>query len=103
MTLGDLIARLDDADTASEALFSTGDIALVARVQNMAAAHGEPVGDFLTDMIGVFAGVASADDWMSVMLAANKADPPGGACLRAMLTVALPHAEHNCTTHVHCA
>jgi hypothetical protein len=91
MTLGDLIARLDDPQTASDALFSTGDIALIARVQNLASAQAEPVGDFLTGMIGVFGSVASADDWMAVVSAANKADPPGGACLRAMLACALDH------------
>ncbi len=46
MLLGDILKTFSDESAATEYLLSLGDIALVARLQELADAEGETLGEF---------------------------------------------------------
>ncbi|MCB1511614.1 MAG: hypothetical protein KDJ36_11995 [Hyphomicrobiaceae bacterium] len=85
MTLGELIARLDDPAVAVEVLMATGDLALITSARETAQRRSLSLGDFLSETVGLFASSASSDDWMAAMTAASRSENPGGAFMRAVL------------------
>ena len=85
MTLGELIAGLDDDETAVEALLSTGDLRLVSQVRAAADASGDSLGTYISQRVGAFVASAGSDDWMAVMTAASGSESPGGACLKRII------------------
>ncbi len=96
MLLGTVIGRLGDETQALEMLASLDDIVLLARMQEAAAAAGEPLGSFASAAVGAF--LAQADDaaWLSLMAVAGKAEDPGSACLKYILTAALQEPRPSC-------
>jgi hypothetical protein len=94
MLLGSIIANLSDETSILEKLASLDDLVLMTRLREAATEAGEPLGCFASATVGSF--VARADDaaWLSLMAVTNKADDPGGACLRYILatevTVRMP-------------
>lgn len=93
MTLGAMIADLVDEGRAVDALVSTGDVALIARVQSAAAAEGLALNELIAVLVGWFSASAAPDDWVQVMAVANRSATPGEACLGAMLSIAVKHRE----------
>jgi hypothetical protein len=96
MLLGDLIARLDDEQIATETLMSTGDLTLIAHVQQLASARRETVGTCITEAVAVFSQAAGPDDWMQLMSAANRSENPGGAVLRVIVSAKCTVLETSC-------
>jgi hypothetical protein len=96
MLLGTIIDRLGDEAEALETLASLEDLVLLARMQEAAAASGEPLGSFASAAVGSF--LARADDavWLSLVAVASKAQDPGTACLRYILGAALREPGASC-------
>ncbi|SRR5581483_9508964 len=96
MLLGTVIGRLGDETQALEMLASLDDIVLLARMQEAAAAAGEPLGSFATAAVGTF--LAHADDaaWLSLVAVASKAEDPGSASLKYILESALQERRPSC-------
>ena len=97
MLLGSIIANLSDEDSIADTLAALGDLVLLARMREAAAAAGETLGSFATAAVGTF--VACADDtaWLSLMAVTSKSDDPGKACLRYILGTELPTSKPSCS------
>jgi|SRR5581483_3396875 len=96
MLLGSLMASLADEESILETLASLDDLVLLARMRAGAAAAGEPLGSFASAVVGSF--IARADDaaWLSLIAVASKADDPGKACLRYILSAPVPESAPSC-------
>lgn len=101
MLLGDLIAQLGDETIAMESLIGLGDLALLARVQEAAAADDLTPGEYAAQAVHAFSTQASDEDWVSVIGVMGKTDDPGHACLKKMVEFALRPAgvAHACGHH----
>ena len=99
MLLGAIIANLSDEASILETLASLDDLVLLARMREAAAEAGEPLGSFVSAVVGSF--VTRADDtaWLSLMAVTSKADDPGKACLRYILGTKIPAATPSCSCH----
>jgi hypothetical protein len=99
--LGDVIARLDDETVAMEALLSLGDLALLARVEQAAAADGLSAGEFAAQAVQMFSTQASDEDWVSLIGVMGQTADPGQVCLKKMVEFALrpTGAPHACGHH----
>jgi hypothetical protein len=95
MLLGSIIANLSDETRILETLTSLDDLVLLARIREAAAASGEPLGSLASAAVGSFVGHADDSAWVSLMAAMSRADDPGTACLKYILTtvMALPAAS----------
>jgi hypothetical protein len=89
MMLGAVIASLQDEARVEETLAALDDLALMARVRAAAEAAGLPLGAFVSGAVGAFIEAARDEDWLALMTAANRAEDPAGACLKAMLAFGL--------------
>ena len=90
MVLGDLIARFRDEAVASETLLSLGDLALTARVVACAAQSNTSTGQLAAQAVRRFADSASDDEWATLLGRLSRADDPGRAFLRHVLSRAVP-------------
>ena len=90
MVLGDLIARFRDEAVASETLLSLGDLALTARVSACAAQSKTSTGELASQAVRRFADSASDDEWTTLLGRISRADDPGRAFLRHVLSRAVP-------------
>lgn len=77
MLLSDLIAELSDVAAAHEVILRVGDLTLLAELQARAEAVGIDVGAYAARAVARYASEASADDWVSLMGAMNRARDPG--------------------------
>jgi hypothetical protein len=93
MLLGNLVRRLTDEQEAAAALQSLGDLALFARVAEMAHAFKENPGDYVAASVGRFAASAGDETWLQLIGEAERAHDPGSAALRRMLLWALSEDE----------
>jgi hypothetical protein len=93
MTLGSILARLDDGQFVEETLTGLDDLVLLARLRSAAEDAGEPLGSFSSGQVGRFVQYADADQWLALMTAANRADNPAAGALRCILLAALPDVE----------
>jgi hypothetical protein len=89
MLLGDVIARFDDETVAMENLVALGDLALLRRVQDAAAAEDLTPGRFAIQAVSLFSTQASDEDWVSLVGAMGRTADPGQACLKRMVEFAL--------------
>ncbi|MGP9820756.1 hypothetical protein ACTZWW_12140 [Salinarimonas sp. NSM] len=89
MLLGDIIARLDDEVVAMRALVDLGDLPLLAEVEAAASRDGLTPGGFAARAVQAFTASAGDDDWVSLIGTIGRAEDPGGACLKTMLSFAL--------------
>lgn len=101
MILGDLLADLDDEATAMETLLGLGDLALLARVEEAAAADDLSAGAFTVQSVRAFSARASDAEWVSLLGALGRSADPGQACLKQMVAFALrPPVAHRCADGV---
>lgn len=89
MLLGDLLARFDDDSIAAEAVLALGDLPLVARLQEQAAADGMTLGAYAAAAVQRYAQEASDQEWVNLMGALGRAADPGAVCLRRALAYGL--------------
>lgn len=104
MQLGQIIRKLEDDTHASELLAASGDIILMARVNDMAGRFEEDPAEYVTGAVRRFANLAGDEDWLALMNAVERAADPGVACLVHMIGWSLkqdaapaPKAHAGCT------
>jgi hypothetical protein len=85
MQLGDLIRDLDDDTHASELLLASGDVALLARVHDMAGRFEENAGEYVGGAVRRFANQAGDEDWLALMNTVERAGDPAVAGLVHMI------------------
>ncbi len=85
MLLSDILKTFSDEQTATEYLLSFGDISLVARLQRLAAAEGEAVGEFASAAVQRYASQASDEEWLTLLGLISRTDDPATVCLRRAL------------------
>jgi hypothetical protein len=82
MLLGDLLARFDDETVAEEAVTAPGDLALIAKLREKAAADGVTLGAYVATAVCRYAAEASAQEWVTLMGALERAADPGRVCMQ---------------------
>lgn len=85
MLLGDILKTFSDEPVATEYLLSLGDIPLVARLQQLATAEGETVGEFASAAVQRYASQASDEEWLTLLGLISRTDDPAIVCLRRAL------------------
>jgi len=85
MLLGDILKTFADESAATEYLVSFGDMLLVARLQALAAAEGESLGEFASASVQRYASEASDEEWLTLLGLISRSDDPAGVCLRRAL------------------
>ena len=87
--LGDILARLSDETTAVETILGAGDVALLAAVQERAAADGLDLAACLTQTVQRYTHEASDEEWVTLMGLLNRSQDPGTTCLKRAFEYAL--------------
>lgn len=92
MLLGDLLAQFADPAAAAEAILSSGDLTLLARMREEAAAEGVDLGAFASSAARHYSAEASDEEWITLMGALARARDPGMVYLHRAFshTVARP-------------
>jgi hypothetical protein len=85
MLLGDVIARFQDEALVSEMLLSLGDLALVARVAELAAERDVSAGELAMQSVAQFANGASDEEWLTLLGQMSRVADPGAVFLRRAL------------------
>ncbi|MGJ4944054.1 hypothetical protein ACQR1W_26015 [Bradyrhizobium sp. HKCCYLS1011] len=102
MLLGEIIRDFSQEAKATEALLSCHDIALLARVGEVAERYEETVGEYAAGAVRRFANLATSEDWLSLMNAIERADDPGVNCLTTMIKWSLKQDEAARPVHAGC-
>lgn len=89
MLLGDILKTFSDEPAATEYLMSLGDVPLVARLQQLATAEGETVGEFASAAVQRYASQASDEEWLTLLGLISRTDDPATVCLRRALEYAV--------------
>jgi hypothetical protein len=87
--LGDILAQLTDETTAVETILGAGDVALLAAVQQRAAADGLDLAACLTQTVQRYTNEASDEEWITLIGIMNRSQDPGTACIKRAFEVAL--------------
>lgn len=87
--LGDILARLTDEAAAVETILGMGDLTLLTRVREQAAADGIDVAACVTQTVQRYANEASNEEWMTLMGALNRSQDPAATCLYRAFELAL--------------
>lgn len=87
---GKLIESLDDPAVTLKLVAALGDPGLETRLAAVADATGHPVADIVATTVRNFLNSASDDHWVQLIGIMNRAEDPGLAALRAILSSALP-------------
>jgi hypothetical protein len=83
MLLGDLLAQFSDDDSiAAETVLALGDLALVARLREEAAADGVTLGAYAVAAVRRYAAEASDEEWVTLIGALGRAANPGSVCMQ---------------------
>lgn len=85
MTLGSLIARLENEQDAAEAIAALGDLPLYAQVSAMADSFGETPAEYIAVAAARFASEAADEDWLALIAAMARADDPGRIALARLV------------------
>jgi hypothetical protein len=88
MMLGDLLARFSDEAAAADAIFSLGDLRMVAVLRTRAEAEGLGLGAFAARAVQRYAG-ASDEEWVTLIGELARSDDPGLAFLKRALAHAM--------------
>lgn len=89
MTLGSLIARLEQERDAARAIEALGSLPLYAEVAAMAEHFSETPGEYVAIGASRFANEADEEDWLGLISAASQADDPGLVALSRLVRWAL--------------
>lgn len=85
MLLGDILKTFSDEAAATEYLLALGDIPLVARLQEMANAEGESLGEFASAAVQRYTSQASEEEWLTLLGQISRSDDPARVCLHRAL------------------
>ena len=88
--LGALIDSLDDPMVAEKLLVRLDAPSLSRRLEEAAAREGAPVAQVMASALRYFMETASEDYWVQLIGIMSRAEDPGLAAIRAILTKALP-------------
>jgi|GEM_PF-379444 len=83
---------IEEAD-AEVILHATGDLALVARVNETSASYGQTAGAYAVSALRRYADGATHEQWLSLMTALGQAVDPAAACTLRALAWALDQDE----------
>lgn len=89
MILGDLLARVEEADSAGNITALLDDLSLMARIAAVAAQEGIDPDQYIVGAVRRFERDATGDDWATLISAVARHPNPGSACLRCMVERAL--------------
>jgi hypothetical protein len=87
--LGDILHRLNDETAALEVLLGAGDVTLLAKARERAAADGVDLATCVVATVQRYAARASDEEWITLIGTMNRAPDPGVAYLRRAFTSAL--------------
>jgi len=93
MLLGDLLAQFGDDSIAAETVLALGDLPLIARLSEQAAADGMTLGAYAAASVRRYAAEASDQEWVTLMGALGRAADPGRVCLQRALAYVLPESH----------
>lgn len=107
MHLGALLKQIQEQNDIPALLESVGDILLLEKVKDLAAAFDETPVEYVAAAVQRYAARADSDEWLRLMTAMEKADEPAKAALTNMVTWAMSedqkelthdhaHAQQNC-------
>lgn len=85
MLLGDILKTFSDDSAAAEYLVSLGNMPLLVRLQELAAADGETLGEFASAAVQRYASEASEEEWLTLLGLISRAADPAAVCLRRAL------------------
>jgi hypothetical protein len=83
--LSDVLKTFSDDAAANEYLLSLGDIALVARLRELADAEGESLGEYASTAVQRYTSQASGEEWLTLLGLLSRTDDPANVCLRRAL------------------
>ena len=89
MTLGELFAAWQDEATILDALIGLEDLALLARLEQVAAKEGCDLASAVRETVGRFIEEADDETWLALLGRLGKADDPAKAGLKLMLEYGL--------------
>ena len=89
MLLGSLLSGLQSPAYAATLIEETGDLLLLARIEQAGRAFDESPGDYAANAVARFSQSASDEDWLALMTALEKSDAPASTCLGRMVHWAL--------------
>lgn len=89
MTLGSVIETLRNEQFTSDLLNATGDLALLARIEEAGRPHGETPALYAAHAVARFSHLAGDEDWLALMNSLERSDDPATACLRHMVNWAI--------------
>ena len=87
---GTLLASLDNPQTATALINALGMEGLADRLEKAAAADAAEPATYLATIVRSFMETASDDHFVQLMSIMNRAEDPGLAAVRAILTKVLP-------------
>ena len=94
MSLGEIMARLDDEAVAAEMLLSLGDLALIAAIETARVPFDESLGEYVSGAARRFTRSASDEDWLQLMTGIERSAQPAPSCLSTMLRWSLAQDSH---------
>ena len=89
MTLGELFAAWQDEAAILDALIGLEDLALLARLEQVAAKEGCDLASAVRETVGRFIEEADDETWLTLLGRLGKADDPAKAGLKLMLEYGL--------------
>lgn len=89
MQLGDVLAKFEDVDFATEAMFAIDDLVLTTRIGEAAVAEELSPGEFAMQLIRRFVNGASDEEWLTLIGIMSRAENPGQVFLRRVFSNAL--------------
>jgi hypothetical protein len=88
MTLGDVLARLDDDGATAEFLLGIGGLTLLASTRERANESGTDLASYVRAVVQRYAASASDEEWLTVMGIIGRAPDPGLAYVRRAIEFA---------------
>ena len=88
--LGPLISSLDDPQVSAALVAALNDPGLLARMATVGDEAGQSQAQLVASAVRSFLDTASDDLWTQLIDIVNRAEDPGLAAMRAILTKAFP-------------
>ena len=88
-TLGEVLTQLQDRSEVYALLAEAGDIAMISRLNDAAAASAQDPCDVALDAVQAFTERANEEAWVKLMGRLREAQSPGAACLSEMISWSL--------------